>query len=236
VGVAGEVAPLRAVQRARRKLADVGPAYTRSEGDFERVSLPNDDCDALRDVLVAEGARVVIEIGLAYASSSLAIAEALLSQGHREPEHIIIDAFQHEFGDVGWDMLCAAGLRSVCALVRDRSQMALPRLASEGVIADAAFVDGSHIFHNVFVDLYFLRDLVRPGGLVVLDDCEWASVATAVAYFEANAGWQPHRLGGRTRLRAFRLPEPRVEPKFEDFQAFGPAAVARRGRREGRAP
>ena len=28
---------------------------------------------------------------------------------------------------------------------------------TDGVVADAAFVDGSHLFHNVFVDLYFLR-------------------------------------------------------------------------------
>lgn len=32
--------------------------------------------------------------------------------------------------------------------------IALPQLAADGLIADAAFVDGSHRFHEVFVDLY----------------------------------------------------------------------------------
>jgi hypothetical protein len=43
------------------------------------------------------------------------------------------------------------------------SSLALPQLVAEGLAADAAFVDGSHRFHEVFVDLYFLRKLVRPG-------------------------------------------------------------------------
>jgi hypothetical protein len=84
-----------------------------------------------------------------------------------------------------------------------------------------AFVDGSHVFHNVFVDLYFLRELIRPGGLIVLDDCDWPSVATAVEYYELNAGWRADGRGLPPRLRAFRLPASRREPGFEDFKPFG---------------
>jgi hypothetical protein len=93
-------------------------------------------------------------------------------------------------------------------------------MVADGVVADAAFVDGSHIFHNVFVDLYFLRELVRPGGLIVLDDCQWPSVATAVSYFEVNTGWERQAIAEGTRLRAYRLPDPRVEPGFHEFKAF----------------
>jgi hypothetical protein len=82
-------------------------------------------------------------------------------------------------------------------------------------------VDGSHIFHNVFVDLALLRNLVRPGGLIILDDCDLPSVATAVRYFELNTGWQPEPTGCETRIRAYRLPDPPVEPGFENFKPFG---------------
>ncbi|MCU4185628.1 hypothetical protein K6U06_14770 [Acidiferrimicrobium sp. IK] len=88
-------------------------------------------------------------------------------------------------------------------------------------MADAACVDGSHVFHNVFVDLYFLGELVRPSGLVILDDCQWPSVATAVRYFELNVGWRPVTIVASTRLSAYRLPEPRVDSPCEDFQPFG---------------
>lgn len=212
---------LTTVQTVRRRLAELGPEHTRADGDFERVSLPNEDCDVLRDLLIAEQARVVVEIGLAYGGSALAIGEALVSQGQKDAKHVIVDAYQHHFRNAGWEAITAAGLTNLCTLVTDRSQLALPRLVSEDFLADAAFVDGSHIFHNLFVDLYFLRELIRPGGLIVLDDCQWPSVATAVRYFEVNAGWQPEAIGQPTRLRALRLPDPRVEPSFEDFEPFG---------------
>jgi Methyltransferase domain len=148
-----------------------------------------------------------------FSAAFLGIAEALVS-GDRGVVHLIIDAFQEQFHDAGWNAIVAAGLTDVCSLVRERSQLALPRLVADGLIADAAFVDGSHLFHNVFVDLFFLGELVRPGGLVILDDYRWPSVATAVGYFESNTGWQVEPIGHQTRLRAYRVPNPSVEPSF----------------------
>jgi hypothetical protein len=39
------------------------------------------------------------------------------------------------------------------------------------------------------VDLYFLRKIVRPGGLIVIDDDWTPSVRTALRYYEQNLGW-----------------------------------------------
>jgi hypothetical protein len=211
------------IRAARRGLAVDGPPRTRTDDDFERVSLPASDCDVLRDVLLAEKPSTVIEIGLAYGSSALAIAEALVAAGSGNARHLIIDAYQDQFHGSGWAAIAGAGLAGLCCLVPERSQLALPRLLGEGFVADAAFVDGSHIFHNVFVDLFYLRELVRPGGLVLLDDCNHLSVATAVRYFEVNTGWTPELIAAPTRLRAFRLPVQRTEPSFESFRPFGSA-------------
>jgi predicted O-methyltransferase YrrM len=218
--VATDGDPLTGNRHARRRSDGAGPQHIEADSDFERVSLPEQDCEALRDLLVAEGARVVIEIGLAYGSSALAIGEALKSHGQQDTRHVIIDAYQHRFHNAGWEAIAAAGLAKDCTLLTERSQLALPRLVSEEFVADAAFVDGSHIFHNVFVDLYFLRELVRPGGLIVLDDGQWPSVATAVHYFEVNTGWRRQSISRPTRLLAFRLPDPAAEPTFESFRPF----------------
>jgi predicted O-methyltransferase YrrM len=212
---------VRRIREARRRLAAGGPPQVRSDGDFERVSVPVADSDVLRELLLAENPRTVIEIGLAYGSSALAIAEALVAAGSNEARHVILDAYQEHFHGSGWAAIVGAGLASMCSLVEERSQIALPRLLADGFIADAAFVDGSHIFHNVFVDLFYLRELVRPGGLVILDDCNYLSVATAARYFEVNAGWEPEPVAWPTRLRAFRLPDPRTEPGFKSFRPFG---------------
>ena len=211
---------LERIRAARRKLATNGPGRVQSAGDFERVSLGNSDGDVLRDLVCTERARAVIEIGLAYGGSALAIAEALVTNEPDQARHLIIDAYQNRFYGSGWSAIVEAGITGLCLLYEERSQIVLPRLLSEGLLADAAFVDGSHIFHNVFVDLFYLRELVRPGGLVILDDYSYPSVATAVRYFQVNTGWEPEPMPAPTRLRAFRLPNPRTEPNFESFRPF----------------
>ena len=211
---------LEKIRAARRKLATDGPIRVRSAGDFERVSIGRSDGDVLRDLVLAEGARTVIEIGLAYGGSALAIAEALVANGSSQGQHLIIDAYQNRFYGSGWSAIVEAGITGLCSLFEERSQIVLPRLLSDGFLADVAFVDGSHIFHNVFVDLFYLRELVRPSGLVILDDYSYPSVATAVRYFQVNTGWEPEPIPAPTRLRAFRLPNPRIEPNFESFKPF----------------
>jgi predicted O-methyltransferase YrrM len=208
------------IRAARRKLATDGPIRVRSAGDFERVSIGMSDGDVLRDLVLAEKAHTVIEIGLAYGSSALAIAEALVSKGSGQRRHLIIDAYQNRFYGSGWGAIIEAGIADLCLLFQERSQIVLPRLLSDRFLADVAFVDGSHIFHNVFVDLFYLCELVSPGGLVILDDCNYSSVATAVRYFQVNTGWKPEPISMHTRLRAFRLPHPRTEPNFESFKPF----------------
>jgi predicted O-methyltransferase YrrM len=226
------------IREVRGTLVREGPVWTRGpESDFETVSLPDRDCDLLRDLCIYERVQTVVEVGLAYGSSALAIGEALVAVGSPHPRHIVIDPFQQRaFRNVGWDVLCSAGLDSIARLVTAPSSMALAQLATDGVVADAAFVDGSHRFHEVFVDLYFLRKIVRPGGLVVLDD-DWApSVRTAVRYYERNLGWTaiPEAFVDGTvwtigraaaaeavpRCRALRLPDPSFEPPFEEFHPF----------------
>lgn len=211
---------LQRVRAARAEFHTLGPKRRRPlDGDFERVALPAGDCDMLRDILVAHDAHVVIEVGLAYGSSALAIGEALCSVRGRDVSHIIIDPFQQTaYDNVGWDALTAAGLGARTTLIMEPSSTALARLQRDGVVADAAFVDGSHRFHEVFVDLYFLRKLVRPGGLIVLDDGSWPSVAAAVRYFDLNLGWQPVRIDGR--LTARHIPDEPFEPDFTDFKPF----------------
>jgi predicted O-methyltransferase YrrM len=220
------------VREARRRLVREGPRWTRHHpGDFDRVTLPERDCDLLRDLLVAEEVATSVEIGLAYGSSALAIGEALVSRHQDQPFHVIIDPLQEsEWKNVGWELIASTGLDAIAQLVRQPSSLALPQLVEKGLTVDAAFVDGSHRFHEVFVDLYFLRKIVRPGGLVVLDDHWWPSVRTAMRYFEANTGWEvvpgvfdggtTDRATGVGRMQALRLPDPPFEPPFKGFRPF----------------
>jgi hypothetical protein len=79
------------------------------------VSVPVSDCDVLRDLLLAEKPGTVIEIGLAYGSSALAIAEALVAAGSDQSRHLIVDAYQEQFHGSGWAAITGAGLAGRCS-------------------------------------------------------------------------------------------------------------------------
>ena len=220
------------VRDVRRRLACNGPPWTRDRpDDFETVTVPERDGDALRDLLIAERVETVVEVGLAYGRSALAIGEALVAVGAERPLHVVIDPLQAtEWSNVGWELLRSAQLDKIARLLLQPSSTALPHLVAEGLTADAAFVDGSHRFHEVVVDLYFLGKIIRPGGIVVLDDHWWPSVRTAERYFEVNMGWRvvqgafdaatTDQATGHPRLQALRLPDPPFEPAFEQFRPF----------------
>jgi hypothetical protein len=71
----------------------------------------------------------------------------------------------------------------------EESQIALPRFLSEGRRFDLAIVDGNHRFDAVFLDLFYLGRLLRPGGIVFLDDYHLPAIARAASFFLANLGW-----------------------------------------------
>jgi predicted O-methyltransferase YrrM len=149
-------------------------------------SIEREQGDALRELAMAEGAERTIEVGLALGMSALFLCQAVVPRGGR---HVAIDPFQTEsWNGAGLRTLREAGVEEHVEVIEEESQLALPRLVAEGREYDLAFIDGDHRFEGVFLDLYFMTRLVRPGGLVVVDDMWMPAVRTAVAYVEKNLG------------------------------------------------
>ena len=146
--------------------------------------------------MIADGATRTLEIGLGYAISTLFICEGLIENGGGG-RHVAIDPFQDGsllsdqtlFGGAGVRTLQRAGVRSLVELYDEGSEIVLPRLLSAGKTFDFAFVDGSHRFENVFLDLVFCARLLTAGATVFVDDTHLPSVAHAVGYCTSNLGW-----------------------------------------------
>jgi predicted O-methyltransferase YrrM len=189
--------------------------------------------EALRDLAIAAKAERTIEVGLALGMSALFLCQAVLPRGGH---HVAIDPFQRaSWNGAGLRTLREAGVQDVVEVIEEESQLALPRLVAEGRQFDFAFVDGDHRFEGVFLDLYYMTRLVKPGGLVVVDDMWMPAVRTAVAYVEKNLGvtLEPHLLprGFRWRRRSWsrgvpngsgdtavlRLPADRPALRWDEF-------------------
>jgi predicted O-methyltransferase YrrM len=196
-------------------------------------SLERAQGQALRELAMAEGAKRTIEVGLGLGMSALFLCQAVMP---RRGRHVAIDPFQAEsWNGAGLRTLRDAGVEEHVEVIQEESQLALPRLVAEGREFDLAFADGDHRFEGVFLDLYFMTRLVRPGGVAVVDDMWMPAVRTAVAYVERNLAatlepdalpnafrWRrrPVRRGvpsGSGEMAALRLPSERPALRWDEF-------------------
>src|SRR5262249_35359379 len=62
-----------------------------------------------------------------------------------------------------------------------------------GVTLDFAFIDGWHTFDYASVDFFFVDLLLRPGGVVVIDDTDFPSVWKLAKYIVTNRTYKVMR-------------------------------------------
>src|SRR5215469_1984360 len=170
-----------------------GEATSRADGSVHSlfpVAVSAAEGQAIRRWVIAEHAAVTIEIGLGYGISALFACEGLLAVGSARARHVVIDPHQAtRFSGLGLQFLDDAGLAGLIELHAEESQTVLPRLLGEGCRFDLAVVDGNHRFDAVFVDMYYLGRLLRPGSIIFLDAYQLPGVARAAAFFITNLGW-----------------------------------------------
>jgi predicted O-methyltransferase YrrM len=187
-------------------------------------SLAEVDARDIRDLAVSERVGTTLEVGLGLGLGTLTLCEALLTVGRPDAQHVVVEGFSSDFGGAGARTVRAAGVEDMVELVHEESQLALPRFAVEGRCFDLALIDGDHRFEGVFLDLCFADRLVRPGGLVIVDDLWIPAIRLAVSYVERNLGWEllPGAITNAFNWRRFRnLPGRRL-------RGAGDIAVLRR--------
>ena len=209
------------------RLVRDGTAVARSDGSVHRlfpVAVSEAEGEALRERVTREGATKTIEVGLGYGISALFIGEALIASGDPSARHVVVDPHQAtRFAGCGLQFLDEAGLGEQVEFHAEESQIALPRFLTEGRSFDLAFVDGNHRFDGVFLDLVYLGRLVRPGGIVFVDDYQLPSVARAASFCVTNLGWTSEGVSAANDLhqwavlRTSQVPDTRPFDYHVDF-------------------
>jgi len=142
---------------------------------------------AIKAFLESDRPRNTLEIGLAFGASCLLIAHHHGKTGVSDARHIAIDPFQ----DTVWDgvarrKLDDAGLSSWVTILPKVSSLVLPQLVSEGIRMDLIYVDGSHLFEDVFIDVFYSWKLLGEGGLLLMDDSSDPHIHKVIMFVRKN--------------------------------------------------
>lgn len=164
------------VERRSGKAVDVWP-----------VGLSRERGLCLLDLVVDEQAKTCIETGMAYAMSTSYLLQGCLQNATSRPEAAIVisvDPFEEtDWGGAGARFIEDCGAASFHRNHPVPSELLLPQLVRDEQRFDFAFIDGDHRFEHVFTDIFYARRLVRPDGLIVVDDAWMPSVQKAVRFF-----------------------------------------------------
>lgn len=211
------------VREVLDRLVRDGTTVARSNGTVHRlfpVAVGPAEGAAIRSWVIREAAAQTIEIGLGYGISALFICDGLLTNGARDARHVVIDPHQDtRFANCGLQFLDEAGVAGLVEHHAGESQITLPRLVSEGRRFDLAVVDGNHRFDAIFVDLFYLRRLLRPGGIVFVDDY-LPGIARAVSFFKTNLGWTAEEVSTTEDRHHWAVLRTSAQPDTRPFDYF----------------
>lgn len=141
----------------------------------------------MRGIIQTYKPRKTLEIGLAYGGSALTILRTLSEIcDHGSFHHTAIDPCQASFDYAGVEIVNRTGLSDKFSLFEGSSDLVLPELVGRGERFDLVYIDGYHIFENVFLDMHFSIQLLNSGGVMLFDDCTDPHVAKVLRFVKTN--------------------------------------------------
>ena len=221
-----------------------GAAVGRSGKRFERIGAlsTSNNLHVLRQLMLRLKPRRTLEIGLCFGGSCLLFAATHHElTGKALQQHTAMDPFQREvWDDAGLVAVEEAGLAGYVNFQPHFSSIILPRLVEENEQFDLVYIDGSHLFEDVFIDAYYTGRLLPQGGVVAFDDCRDPHVRKVLAFLRSNlsdsfqevdlrpfradegrsTAYRLARLLGQTQMRAFRCIGSVTRPWNAPFHNF----------------
>jgi predicted O-methyltransferase YrrM len=170
------------------------------------------ELDVLASLVRDNPVRRILEIGMAHASSTLAMLGALKEKGSG-CEVLSIDPYQ--FAEPPKDVMAPirvngkevgsqgdrdtppvrgqgvanvreAGFAGMHECIAEPDWVALPALLRKGAAFDLVLIDGYHSFESTLLDFFYGDRLLKVGGIVVFHDTAFPAVYKAVRYVMTN--------------------------------------------------
>lgn len=196
----------------------------------------------LRALFLAMKPERTLEVGMCFGGSAL-VFTASHRDLHRQAarQHVALDPYQSTvWDDAGLLAVERAGLSGYLDFRPTFSNVELPRLLSERSSFDLVYIDGSHLFEDVFVDFYYVSRLLSEDGVVAFDDSTNPHVRKFLHFIRCNLSsafaemdltlyrgesgkslkYRMARFVGKTQMTAFRRvgpPSRAWDAEFADF-------------------
>lgn len=160
--------------------ATVDQLFSKADQAFLFSAVSREEGEFLKSLAARPGVRNTLEVGCANGISSIFICAGLA--GKPDPHHIAIDPCQTSmFQGRGVTNVHNAGF-DFLELIEGGSEEVLPRLMADGKQFDMGLIDGLHTADQTMLDFYFMDRLIRPGGIIVIDDVGMPAVNKIARY------------------------------------------------------
>jgi predicted O-methyltransferase YrrM len=172
------------------ELLMTGTAYGRSGRQIKAMGLSTlNNLFVLGNLIQELKPTSTLETGMAFGASTLAILAALRAAGVPKYEHVAIDPFQRtDFDDCAVLGVERANLHAQLETHYQPSHFVLPRLLESKRCFGLIYIDGSHLFEDVFLDAFYCAKLLKLGGVMLFDDSADAQVAKVLRFIRRNLG------------------------------------------------
>ena len=206
------------------RLANDGFAVAALDGkkhDLFPVAIDPKEGRALQEWIKKEKPASVIDIGLGYGLAAINAVKALLETRGEDFSLLTIDPNQDwRFSDLGLQFITEIGVNNQTEFHKRPSELILPELQQQDRKFDFAIVDGTHRFEGVFIDLFYLNNLMTPSSVIFLDDYQIPGVRKAVTFFLSNMKWTLEEVSGSSDTHQWAVVRTRHEPLERTFKDF----------------
>ena len=194
---------------------------------FESVGAlsTRNNLDTIEQLMRRTRPATTLEIGLAFGASALTFADMHRKNGSPcSRQHVAIDPHESTvWDDVARLKLEESGLGEFVEVIEAPSCLALPQLLDQGRQFGLIYIDGSHLFENVFVDAFYCARLLAEDGYLLFDDSANRHVAKIIGFIDNDmpgVSRQPERtlrqsvarILGRRQLAIYRRIGPVERP------------------------
>ncbi len=137
--------------------------------------------EALYGFMLKEKPEVVVEVGIACGTTSLAILAGMETNG--TGKLVSIDPGQSTYWhNCGVAAVKRAGLEARHTVIEDYNYNALPKVLADMKPVDFVYIDGWHTFDHALLDWFYADKMLKEGGVVAFNDSHFRAVFRVIKF------------------------------------------------------